>query len=47
MTKSALGHQRAFSMRLTPPLQNELGQRVHELLGFTESDRVVFYIKQI
>ena len=44
-----LGHQRAFSMRLrrTPPLQNELGQNLHKSLGFTESDRVVFYIKQI
>ena len=28
-------------------LQNELGQRVHEALGFNATDRVVFYLKQI
>jgi aminoglycoside 6'-N-acetyltransferase I len=28
-------------------LHNELGMRVHEALGFAESDRVVFYSKRI
>ena len=28
-------------------LQNEMGQRVHEALGFNATDRVVFYLKQI
>ena len=28
-------------------LQNEVGQRVHEAVGFNATDRVVFYLKQI
>ena len=28
-------------------LQNEVGRRVHEALGFNESDRVVFHLKRI
>ena len=28
-------------------LQNALGQRVHEALGFEETERVVFYAKRL
>jgi aminoglycoside 6'-N-acetyltransferase I len=28
-------------------LSNKTGQRVHEALGFNESDRVVFYVKRL